>query len=70
MSKKRTHNPNWQDNTRKERALKRQSQDDAWSARISGGKYPTLRKLMTAIHKGEITLVYATFVPDKKGKQS
>ena len=63
MKAPRKHNPDWQDNTRKERALKRQSQDDAWASEISNGKYPTLRKLMTAIHKGEITLIL-------KGNQS
>jgi hypothetical protein len=53
----RTHNPAWQDRTRKERAAKRQTQDDAWATLISGGRYPTLRKLMTAIHNGEFELL-------------
>lgn len=52
----RKHNPKWQDSTRTARSQKRTKQDDEWAARISGGRYPTLRKLMTAIHNGEIIL--------------
>ena len=59
----RKHNPAWKDNTRTARSQKRTKQDDDWAAQISGGRYPTLRKLMTAIHKNEITLIL-------KGKQS
>lgn len=76
----RKHNPAWKDNTRQARALKRQSQDDTWASTISGGKYTTLRKLMTAIHKGEIVLFKGTVehshsdttltLLNKKGKQS
>lgn len=60
----RTHQPHWKDNTRTARSQKRTKQDDAWANQISGGRYPTLRKLMTAIHKGEFALI------EKKGKRS
>lgn len=55
--KDRKHQSHWQDNTRKERSTKRLSQDNAWAAQISNGKYPTLRKLMTAVHNGNVILI-------------
>ena len=56
MTTKRTHQPHWKDNTRTARSQKRTKADDAWASQISGGRYPTLRKLMTAIHNKEFTL--------------
>lgn len=41
-------------NTRTARSAKRTKADDDWAAKISGGRYTTLRRLMTAIHNGEI----------------
>jgi len=40
-----------------ERGQTRTAKDNAWAQTISGGKYDTLRKLMTAIHKGEFVVV-------------
>lgn len=52
----RKHQPHWKDSTRTARSQKRTKQDDEWANTISGGRYPTLRKLMTAIHNGEFAL--------------
>lgn len=62
----RTHQPHWKDSTRTARSTKRTNKDNEWANTISGGRYPTLRKLMTAIHNGEIEL--ATII--KKVEQS
>ena len=48
--------PKKYDYTSTKRSQKRTSQDDTWAQMVSGGKYGTLRKLMTAIHKGEFAL--------------
>jgi hypothetical protein len=55
-SKPRKHDPKWADNTAKQRNINRTAQDNAWANAISNGKYPTLRKLMTAIHNGDLVL--------------
>lgn len=52
----RTHQKYWADTTNAARTQSRTESDNAWALAVSGGKYPTLRKLMTAIHRGEITL--------------
>jgi hypothetical protein len=49
--------------TSTERGQTRTAKDNAWAKKISGGKYKTLRKLLTAIHKEEITLTQLGFVP-------
>jgi hypothetical protein len=46
----------WKDSTITARSTKRTTKDNDWAKTISGGRYETLRKLMTAIHNGEITL--------------
>lgn len=51
--------PKKYDYTSSKRSQKRTAQDDTWAQMVSGGKYETLRKLMTAIHKGEFVLVAA-----------
>jgi hypothetical protein len=53
----RKHQPHWKDSTRTARSTKRTNKDNEWAARISDGKYPTLRKLMTAIHTGKIVIL-------------
>lgn len=45
------------DYTSTQRGKKRTTQDNLWAYVVSNGKYDTLRKLMTAINKGEIVLV-------------
>lgn len=45
------------DYTSTQRGKKRTTQDNLWAYVVSRGKYNTLRKLMTAINKGEIILV-------------
>ena len=45
------------DYTSTQRGKKRTTQDNLWAYVVSKGKYDTLRKLMTAINKGEIILV-------------
>ena len=52
----RTHQKHWVDTTNSARTQARTESDNAWALSVSGGKYNTLRKLMTAIHRGEITL--------------
>ena len=52
----RTHQKHWADTTNTARTQSRTESDNAWALAISNGKYSTLRKLMTAIHRGEITL--------------
>ena len=52
----RTHQKHWADTTNSARTQSRTESDNAWALAISNGKYSTLRKLMTAIHRGEITL--------------
>lgn len=49
--------PNKHDYTSTQRGKKRTTQDNLWAYVVSKGKYDTLRKLMTAINKGEIILV-------------
>jgi hypothetical protein len=51
--KPRKHDPRWKDVTSGARTKKRTVQDNAWAAKVSKGKYKTLRTLMTAIHNGE-----------------
>lgn len=64
MNKKtRKHNPAWKDNTASQRTKDRTAQDNMWAYTVSRGKYNTLRKLMTAINKGEIILVEAQPTP-------
>ncbi len=48
--------PKKYDYTSTKRSQKRTAQDDKWAQMVSKGKYETLRKLMTAIHKGEFAL--------------
>jgi len=45
------------DYTSTQRGKKRTEQDNLWAYVVSKGKYDTLRKLMTAINKGEIILI-------------
>lgn len=45
------------DYTITKRSRKRTDQDNLWAYTVSRGKYNTLRKLMTAINKGDIVLV-------------
>ena len=45
------------DYTSTQRGKKRTTHDNLWAYVVSKGKYDTLRKLMTAINKGEIVLV-------------
>jgi len=52
----RTHQPHWADTTNSARTQARTESDNAWALAVSGGKYSTLRRLMTAIHRGEITI--------------
>jgi hypothetical protein len=52
----RTHQKHWADTTNAARTQSRTEADNAWAQLVSGGKYQTLRTLMTAIHRGEITL--------------
>jgi hypothetical protein len=52
----RKHDPRWKDTTAPLRTQERTAQDNAWASAISHGKYPTLRRLMTSIHNGEIIL--------------
>jgi hypothetical protein len=52
----RTHQKHWADATNTARTQDRTELDNAWALSVSGGRYPTLRKLMTGIHRGEITL--------------
>ena len=49
--------PQKHDYTITKRSQKRTTQDNLWAYVVSKGKYDTLRKLMTAINKGEIVLV-------------
>jgi hypothetical protein len=70
MTTPRKRNPDWKDHTRTARSQKRTKQDDDWAAKISSGRYSTLRKLMTAIHNGEFHLIQVDFIPTKKGEQS
>ena len=56
--------PNKHDYTSTQRGQKRTTQDNLWAYVVSKGKYDTLRKLMTAINKGEIVLVAV----ERKGK--
>jgi len=44
--------------TSTQRSQTRTAKDNAWAAKVSGGKYKTLRKLMTAIHAKKITAVF------------
>jgi hypothetical protein len=53
----RKHDPRWKDTTSTARTQGRTAQDNAWAQAVSGGKYQTLRTLMTTIHRGEIILV-------------
>jgi len=39
-----------------QRSQTRTAKDNAWAAKVSGGKYKTLRTLMTAVHADKITL--------------
>ena len=57
MSAKKEIKPPKHDYTSTQRAKKRTEQDNLWAYVVSKGKYNTLRKLMTAINKGEIILV-------------
>lgn len=52
----RIHQKHWADTTNSARTQARTDADNAWALAVSGGKYSTLRKLMTAIHRGEIVL--------------
>ena len=56
MSTKKEVKPK-HDYTSTQRGKKRTEQDNLWAYVVSKGKYKTLRKLMTAINKGEIVLV-------------
>jgi hypothetical protein len=62
MKEPRKHQPHWKDSTITARSKKRTTKDNEWAAQISGGRYPTLRKLMTAIHKGEFVLQADTLI--------
>jgi hypothetical protein len=57
MSAKKEIKPPKHDYTSTQRGKKRTEQDNLWAYVVSKGKYNTLRKLMTAINKGEIILV-------------
>ena len=57
MSTKKEVKPPKHDYTSTQRGKKRTEQDNLWAYVVSKGKYNTLRKLMTAINKGEIILV-------------
>ena len=57
MSTKKEAKPQKYDYTVTKRSQKRTEQDNLWAYTVSRGKYNTLRKLMTAINKGEIILV-------------
>lgn len=59
----RKHDPRWKDTTSIQRTKDRTAQDNAWASRVSNGKYPTLRKLLTAIHRGAITLAETNPIP-------
>ena len=54
---KKEAKPQKYDYTVTKRSQKRTEQDNLWAYVVSKGKYNTLRKLMTAINKGEIILV-------------
>jgi len=56
-TKPRKHDPKWADNTAKQRNTDRTAKDNAWANMISKGKYPTLRRLMRAIHAGEVVMI-------------
>ncbi|HMM98546.1 MAG TPA: hypothetical protein PKC99_06030 [Anaerolineales bacterium] len=57
MSTKKEVKPQKHDYTSTQRGKKRTEQDNLWAYTVSQGRYNTLRKLMTAINKGEIILV-------------
>ncbi len=57
MSTKKEVKPPKHDYTSTKRGKKRTEQDNLWAYVVSKGKYDTLRKLMTAINKGEIILI-------------
>ena len=57
MTTKKEVKPPKHDYTSTQRGKKRTEQDNLWAYVVSKGKYNTLRKLMTAINKGEIILV-------------
>ncbi len=57
MSTKKEVKPPKHDYTSTQRTKKRTEQDNLWAYTVSRGRYNTLRKLMTAINKGEIILV-------------
>ena len=57
MTTKKEAKPPKHDYTSTQRGKKRTEQDNLWAYVVSKGKYNTLRKLMTAISKGEIILV-------------
>jgi hypothetical protein len=56
MKNKKENKPK-HDYTSTQRGKKRTEQDNLWAYTVSRGRYNTLRKLMTAINKGEIILV-------------
>jgi len=57
MKTKNEVKPKKYDYTVTKRSQKRTEQDNLWAYTVSRSKYNTLRKLMTAINKGEIILV-------------
>jgi hypothetical protein len=52
----RKHKPGWKDHTRKARNARDLKKDNDLANEISSGKYPTLRRLVSAAKRGEILL--------------
>ena len=57
MKTKITGEPKGSPKSSTERGQVRTEKDNAWAQAVSLGRYKTLRSLMGAIHKGEITLI-------------